>query len=278
MQDAFAYCAELVRAGDRDRYLASLFAPAERRGALHALYAFNIEIARVREVARQPLAGEIRLQWWSEALRGERNSEVAANPVASALLETIARHRLAVTKLIELVETRRFDLYDEPMMRLAELEDYARKTSSALFALAAKIVAGADADAVAVPAGIAYGVTAMLQALSLYAARRQAYLPVELLERHHVQIADVFARRSSAGLDGALGELRDLAHDRLVYVRDHLRDIPAAALVAFLSVALVRPSLNRLARSDAFAPAELSLWRRQWLLWRAAHNPTRIAG
>jgi hypothetical protein len=41
---------------------------------------------------------------------------------------------------------------------------------------------------------------------------------------------------------------------------------------------LVRPSLDRLERSDAFAPAELSPWRRQWLIWRAARNPTRIAG
>ncbi len=57
---------------DRDRFLASLFAPAEHRGALHALYAFNVEIARVREVAREPLPGEIRLQWWSEVVDGER--------------------------------------------------------------------------------------------------------------------------------------------------------------------------------------------------------------
>ena len=80
MQDAFAYCAELVRTADNDRFLATLFAPAEHRGALHALYAFNVEVARVREVAREPLPGEIRLQWWSEVVArrtgggGERQS------------------------------------------------------------------------------------------------------------------------------------------------------------------------------------------------------------
>ena len=87
MQDAFAYCAELVRTADRDRFLASLFAPAEHRAALHALYAFNVEVARVREVAREPLPGEIRLQWWSDVLNGERAGEASANPVASALLD-----------------------------------------------------------------------------------------------------------------------------------------------------------------------------------------------
>ncbi len=67
-------------------YLATLFAPAQHRGALHALYAFNIEIARVRDAARQPMPGEIRLQWWREVIDGERAGEALANPVAAALL------------------------------------------------------------------------------------------------------------------------------------------------------------------------------------------------
>ncbi|MGZ8323236.1 MAG: squalene/phytoene synthase family protein, partial [Rhodoplanes sp.] len=62
--DSYAHCEALVRAADKDRFLASLFAPAERRRRLFALYAFNAEIARVREVVRTPIAGEIRLQWW----------------------------------------------------------------------------------------------------------------------------------------------------------------------------------------------------------------------
>ena len=93
MQDAFAYCAELVRTADRDRFLSSLFAPAQHRAALHALYAFNVEVTRVREVAREPLPGEVRLQWWSDVLRGERGGEASANPVASALLAAIKQHR-----------------------------------------------------------------------------------------------------------------------------------------------------------------------------------------
>src|SRR5262249_48021126 len=70
MRDAFAHCEALLRAADRDRFLATLFAPAEHRAALFALYVFNVEITRVREAAREPLAGEIRLQWWSDVLGG----------------------------------------------------------------------------------------------------------------------------------------------------------------------------------------------------------------
>src|ERR1700736_1219462 len=116
MPDSFAPCEALVRQADRDRFLATLFAPAERRGALHALYAFNIEIARVREVVREPLAGEIRLQWWCDAITGKAAGDAQANPVAAALLAAVARHRLPSELLTALIAARRFDLYDDPML------------------------------------------------------------------------------------------------------------------------------------------------------------------
>jgi phytoene synthase len=277
MQDAFAYCAELVRAADRDRFIASLFAPAESRGALHALHAFNVEITRVRELAREPLAGEIRLQWWSDVLNGERREEAGANPVAAALIETIARHGLAADKLSDLIEAHRFDLYNEPMASIADLESYTARTYSMLIALGAEIL-GVDGAAAADPAGIAYGITGLLRSLPLHAARHQLYLPSELLARHGVAPHDVFAGRSSDGLDAALAQLRDLARRHLAAADAAILALPPRALPAFLPVALVRPWLERLEGSDPFAPSDIVPWRRQWLIWRAARNPGRIAG
>jgi len=279
MQEAFAYCAALVRASDRDRYLCSLFAPAEHRAALHALYAFNVEVTRVREVAREPLPGEIRLQWWSDVLPGDRAEEAAANPVASALLATIGRHRLPVAKLKALIEARRFDLYDEPMARLADLETYVRQTSSALLALAAQILGGGEGiDAIAGPTGIAYAFAALLRAFPLHASRRQLYVPLDVLERHGVEPHDIFAGRSSQNLRAVFAELADIAHAHLRATSEAIPFLPPAALPAFLPVALVRPSLDHLAGRDPFTPTEISPWRRQWLIWRAARNPARIAG
>jgi 15-cis-phytoene synthase len=275
--DAFAYCTELVRAADHDRYLATLFAAADRRGALFALYAFNSEVARVRDVARQPLPGEIRLQWWSEVLRGERDGEANANPVASALLATIARYQLGTDILLNLIEARRFDLYDEPMASVADLEAYLKQTFSAVFALAGKILAGDEAEAVSDPSGIAYGVAALLQAFARHAARGKLYVPVELLDRYGVRTSDVLAGRSSPGLNAALGDLCNLARQHLAVVRENMARLPAAALPAFLPLSLVRPMLDRLERNDAFVPRDIPTWRRQWLIWRAARDPTRIA-
>ncbi len=278
MQDPLAYCAELVRAADRDRYLATLFAPEQQRGALHALYAFNVEIARVREAARQPLAGEIRLQWWTDVLRGERRDEANANPVAAALLASVERHGLSADALIDLIEARRFDLYDEPMATLADLETYASSTSSVLFALAAQVLAGSGYDAVTGPAGRAYAIAALLRGFPLHAARNQLYVPIELLARHQVNTEDVFAGRASLGLDTALSELRMLALGHLNALQQRLAELPIQALPALLPVATVRSLLSRLERSPAFSPADLPPWRRQWLIWRAARNPARIAG
>src|SRR6185436_17389303 len=122
MADSFDHCEELVRTGDKDRFLATLFAPQKYRRALYALYAFNLEIARVREVAREPMPGEVRLQWWRDVLGGA-GQEVAAHPVAAALRETVVRYRLPPQVLADLIDARSFDLYDDPMT-LAELEGY----------------------------------------------------------------------------------------------------------------------------------------------------------
>ena len=277
MQDAFAHCAELVRTADHDRFLASLFAPADHRDALHALYAFNIEVTRVREAAREPLPGEIRLQWWSDVLNGERSEEARAHPVASALLTAVTRHGLVVGTLTNLVEASRFDLYDEPMGTVDDLEAYAKGKSSVLFALAAQILGGVGAEIAAGPAGVAHAIGGLLHTFPLHAARHQLYVPIELLERHEVRQQDIFAGKSSGALKAALSDLRALAREHLRAAHHRVAALPRFVIPAFLPVALVRPSLDRLERSDPFAPGEIPAWRRQWLIWRAARNPARIA-
>src|SRR5262249_48191842 len=99
MHDPFAYCEQLVREADKDRFLATLFAPANRRGPLFALYAFNSEVARVRDAIDNPMAGEIRLQWWRDALERPGAGEARANPIAAAMLDTVVRFRLPLAAI-----------------------------------------------------------------------------------------------------------------------------------------------------------------------------------
>src|SRR5262249_2518512 len=130
MTDAFAHCEALVRAADKDRFLSALFAPVEHRDALHALYAFNVELARIPELVKEPLAGEVRLQWWREAVAGERPGEARANPVASAFLDVINRYDLPPTPITEMIDARQLELDSELIGGLEQVEAYARHTAS----------------------------------------------------------------------------------------------------------------------------------------------------
>jgi phytoene synthase len=138
------YCRELVSQNAKERYWASLYAPAEKRGALYALYAFDHEISRIAQAVREPMAGEIRLQWWREVLEGKRGDEAAAHPVAATLLKAVADHQLPVSRLLAAIDAHASDLYDEP---LADFDEYGEATKGVIIALAAQIL-GASGDAV----------------------------------------------------------------------------------------------------------------------------------
>jgi phytoene synthase len=278
MSSGFDHCAALVREADRDRYLAALFAPEAERAALFALYAFNVEIARIRDAAREPMPGEIRLQWWRDVVLGERDGEAAGHPVAAALRAAMGQYALAPEPLVTLIDAHTFDLYGEPMGTRDDLDAYAVDTDGAVFAMAARIV-GAGADALARHAGLAYGIAGVFNGLGRHAARGQLFVPLEVLNRHGVDPANVLAGKADAGLPAALDELRRHAL-RHLDAAAALPALPVRTLPALLPAALTRSLLARLGREgrDPFAPADLSGLRRQWLLWRAARNPARLFG
>jgi phytoene synthase len=277
MSDPFPHCEALVREADKDRFLATLFAPAKYRRPLFALYAFNVEIARIREQARQPMPGEIRLQWWRDIFGRAGQGEARANPVAAALLETVVRYRLPPQAFAELIDARAFDLYDEPMGSFGELDAYASKTSSVLIDLAARILNDGNDPSIeklAMDAGIAYALAGLLTAFPLHAARGQLFVPFDVLQRHGSNPDDIFAGKASPELRAALAETRAHARAHLAEAKVLIATAPAALAPALLPVALARPTLDRMERRgyDPFKPAALPQWRRQWTLWRAARS------
>jgi phytoene synthase len=70
-----------LRQRDRDRYLAALYAPAEVRPALIALFGIDAELGAVVAGTTEPMIGEIRLAWWREALEGLDGGTVPAQPL-----------------------------------------------------------------------------------------------------------------------------------------------------------------------------------------------------
>jgi phytoene synthase len=276
MRENFQHCANLVREADHDRYIATLFAPVEHRDGLFALYAFAVEIARIRDVAREALPGEIRLQWWREALQGLRDGEAAAHPVAAALRETLFRYGFVAQPLLELIEARTFDLYDEPMATLADLELYAIRTQSPIFAMACGILGGGTTmpELSTLDAAIAHTIGGVLSGLGRHATRRQIFVPLDILDRHQAAAADIYAGGSTPALLAALADMRGIAREHLAAAQAKLADGPTRILPALLPLALLAPTLRRMERRryDPFRFEPIAPWRRQWLLWRAARR------
>jgi phytoene synthase len=236
----------------------------------------------VRAAAREPLAGEIRLQWWHEVLSGAGRGDVDANPVAAALRATIARHGLAQDRLRSLIEARRFDLHDEPMPTLGDLEAYANDVSSGLIALAGQIIDPGRAadDALLRHAGCAYAIAGLLRAFPVHAARGQVYVPADVLKRHGADRQDVAGGRATLELRAALAELRLIARRHLGEAQMRIGAAAPALIPALLPVAPVAALLARMERRgyDPFVPDDIAQWRRQWLIWRGARRPARIFG
>ena len=167
------------------------------------------------------------------------------------------------------------------MPSVAELETYGMHTSAVLIELASRILRDSKdpgtGDLIG-HAGIAYAIAGLLRALPVHAARRQLYVPADLLTRYGAQAQDVFSGKAGTELRATLAELRLRARKHIAAARDLAGGAPTALIPALLPVALVGPALDRMERTgyQPFKPVELPQWRRQWLLWRAARKPSRI--
>jgi phytoene synthase len=275
-KDSAAFCADLVRTHDFARYASTLFLPQVQRRALLSVYAFNVEISRVREQVSQPLPGEMRLQWWTDMLEGAGHGGVEGNPVAAELLQTIAEFRLPVEPLSRLIEEHQFDLYNDPMPSMAALEGYVTDTSSALFSLGARIAVPPSAviDHLARHAGLAQGMAQVIAALPLDAARRQLFLPLQLLQQHGSGMEDVFSGKQTPRARAAIDQLAGEARKHLGTAFELLTHVPPQARLVFLPLALIRHDLKRWSRADVdpFVPQMTSRLRTLWTLWRASRT------
>lgn len=275
-RSAEAFCTDLVRAQDFRTYAASLFVPPNARRAWMALAAFNAEVAHVRDHVSQPLPGEIRLQWWRDALtdrsQAADHGAVEGNPVAAELLRAMALYDLPAEAFVRLIDAHVFDVYDDPMPDMAALEAHCRDTAAAMYALRAKVlgVNSPETARLAEHAGIAEGLVDVMLALPRHAARRQLYLPGDLMNLHGVVAEEVFLHQVSAPLKEALAHLRREARAQLDQALAMLAEAPASARAAFLPLAAIGKTLSRLETSDPFKPPSLSRLGVLWTTWRAA--------
>ncbi len=273
------YVASFLREADRDRYFATLLLKPAERDAVQALYAFSADVAAVRDRAREPAAGEIRLQWWMDAIKGAGHGNVRQNPLADALLEAIAAWRLPAGPLLRLVTARRFDLYQDPMPDVASFEGYAGETVSVLYQLAAMVLnRGEEVETgdAAGHLGVAQALVGHMRAFGFNASSGRIFLPLSIFSANGVTDGEILAGQASEGLFAALGQVADLAGEHLDKAEAAIRALPRPLRPAFAPLVIVRDQLKRAAASrQPFATLpDVADWRKiaalqLWALRRA---------
>lgn len=238
---------DALKQADRSLYSAILYAPVHSREAIATLHLFERETARVRDLISEPLPGEIRLQWWRDVIEGERGGEAAAHPLASCLLKVIDQYGLSQQSLAQLTQARIFDVYDDSMPTLNDLEGYCGETWSTIFQASAQVLGNGTppptGDA-AGHAGVAYGISLTASRAGVHRARGQVYVPDDLLR--------ATGGDRDAWLYGDDGDYRarallafvEFAQEHEMKAKKAIKALAATYKPAFMPIALARPVLR----------------------------------
>ncbi|EJF85647.1 phytoene/squalene synthase family protein [Candidatus Bartonella washoeensis] len=271
------YSFDILRATDRDRYISVLFAPKKKRRALAALYAFNAEVARIRESVHDPLIGEIRLRWWYDSIANNEMQESKNNPILSDLFTAISLFSLPKTAFLRYCDAQILDLYHNPVETLHDLEFYCGETASIVLQLSCQIldpdVEQDFADAYE-HGGIAQGLSGILRLLSFMPSRYQYYLPADILKvlgvnRKELE-ANCISNEQKCHIIEAMVALSREHYNRFY---EHFSVLPTTLKPAFLPLAIIPASLQKALQLGAAVfqeSATLPLLHRYWLITKAA--------
>lgn len=264
-------CAEAVRKHDNDRFLTALFAPAAAREDLFALYAFNHEVAKTREVVTEPTLGQIRLQWWRESIDGAYAGAPRRHEVVEPLAASISRHGLDRAQFDLLIDGREADMDDEAPADMDCLVNYAQVTGAPLTRLACQALGVRDAAAMEAArlVGTAWALTGILRATPFLARGHRSRLPMTLMREQGVTEPALFECKPEPGLPKVVEDVADAARTLLKQARSLRREVPKAALPALLPATLADHWLGRMERAgyDVMSPA---------LLRPSVHRPLAV--
>lgn len=242
---------DLIRESDPALYASLLFLPPSQRMDAAVLHAFHQEIARIQYIVREPMSGEIRLQWWRDIIKGERSGEAKANPLADALQKVIANNNLPPDGFSRYLDARVFDVYNDPMPDLATLEGYFGETESFIFQMVA-LCGGAEqtsklADACG-HAGCAAGLVRALMRMAHDRDRQRCYPPADLLNAAGLTTEDWLSGTTHAH-KVAVEAFMGLAKDHYQKARAAITSLPKQERAAFLPLALAKQQLKYISKA-----------------------------
>lgn len=275
LEESYSHCLETVRRDDRDRYLLCVLAPIRYRPALWAIHAFNVAIARIPETVSEPILGQIRLQWWRDAIAAIYvDGTPPAHPIIDALRDVISRHRLSLQSFERILDARERDLEDWRPATIQDLERYAQDTAGEILALSMAVLGEADEQALTIgrTAGTAFALVGMLRSLAFQAHRRRFLIPQELVDRDGISLRDVFAfKQPNAALNLSVAAIANKAEILITDAIKQAGQVSLPARILLLEARIAAYHLKRL-QTAGFNPLDSGVSQSSdgLLLWRLA--------
>ena len=248
---------------------------------LIALYAFNVEVSRVRGVTSETLIGQMKLEWWRGVIASiyEDGTPPQGNPIVEGLQYIVGTHKLSRVHFDTLLDARAADMNDEAPPDLLSLEAYAEGTSARLLWLALEVL-GVTAEAnisAARHVGIAWCLAGLMRAVLFHAQVNKMMLPQNLLEAKDLNTQDAFRQKNAEKISEVIREIADVAKLHLEKAKTHNADVETRAVPGLLVGVLAAQYLHgaEKRRFDVFDPRYAlqrpSIIKLTWNAWRGRY-------
>lgn len=272
-------CLAALRNGDRDRYLTLLFLPPGRRADLAALAAFNLELAKIVDLAREPALGLVRLQWWRDSVDQVLAGGTARkHPVMSAIAPILGRQPAIGRLLSGMVTAREAELDPVCAPDLATFRAQADSGPGNLLRASVMVLApDTDFDGLDVGIGrvaFAYAMAGRLRGAGRDARAGRLRLPLDALLAAGISPDQFLEWRPVPGLSRAVDSLIGEAEQELAAARRI--QWPVSALPVPLTAGLARVYLRRLRARHCDLLDQRSIAGAPWDVWRLLW--TRLTG
>jgi phytoene synthase len=223
-----SYCEELVKKGDYYRYLVTLLMDKKHRQKLFSIFAFNDEIAKVKDITSEPITGMIRLQWWRDAIEELFDGKCRKHEVVEALQKTIHAQPIPKKTLLQMIDAREVEIELQQPETMNALEIYCMNTSSNAFKIGC-YTAGYHSDTVELASkhfGIAWALIGILRALRFNFRKGYIQLPSQLLEQEGLSNDDLKEGRDLKKLRPIIRAVIGRAKFHLKEGRSLQKDLP----------------------------------------------------
>jgi phytoene synthase len=252
---------EQLRRSDSDRFLSALFAPAELRPHLFALYALDQELKRIPGLVSEPMLGAIRFQWWRDTIGSIYHGQHPGHELVPALAAAIEAGSLPAEGFHHWLDAREDEMNELPFVDLASMENHARRAEGTVMNMAGRILGTAEkADGLSGFAA-AYGLVDLLKRFGAAAGNHSAFLPADMIAGDEEAL---FSGRLTPTITAAFSDVASHARTLLETVRQEpvSRDVLPAGLHAGLV-----PGYARMFTRAGFDPfrsvPEIPAYRRQ---------------